>query len=117
MKRSDFGRRCGGDDGKRIKGLLLAGQARNLAELPSCCLSQPPQRQGVPWSTGGENMEFCRGTWEPQTEAQCWMRDDRAQPRGTAGLQGRQRNCEGAAGEKRGTQRTVMLSTQRRGPE
>ena len=35
----------GGDGGKRIKGLLLAGQARNLAEVPSCCLSQPPQRQ------------------------------------------------------------------------
>lgn len=105
----------GGDSGKRIKGLLLAGQARNLAELPSCCLSQPPQRQGVPWSTRGEIWSSAE---ERGNHRRRRMRDFRAQPRVTVGLQGRQRNCEGAPGEKRATQRTVILRTQkRRGPE
>lgn len=105
----------GGDSGKRIKGLLLAGQARNLAELPSCCLSQPPQRQGVPWSTRGEIWSSAE---ERGNHRRRRMRDDRAQPRVTVGLQGRQRNCEGAPGEKRATQKTVILRTQkRRGPE
>lgn len=33
---------------------------------------QPPQTQGVPRSTRGENMESCPGTWESQQEAQGW---------------------------------------------
>ena len=101
----------GGDGGKRIKGLLLAGQARNLAELSSCCLSQPPQRQGVPWSTRGEIWSSAE---ERGNHRRRRMRDDRAQPRVTVGLQRRQRNCEGAPGEKWGTQRTVILRTQKR---
>lgn len=66
-------------DGRGPKCLLLAGQAMSLAKL-FLLLSQPPQRQSIMEYQGGGNMEYCRGTWEPERDTGAILVWNRTQP-------------------------------------